>query len=226
MILNEFLFYSRKTGGKTTSHLLSARGGEIFIHALQITRSCLEDPPSISEGPGGRITDYRIPDFAAFIKAHRLLPLKSKPIPEENLHKVRERLYVRSPYFPLTLSTTMVFNLQRNVHWLPNFLRKIAKEDMDKNDELQCQQNIYELYTASTRRELLPFPNLSANRIKGHKKTDQYKLLCTELEVILKGCATTPYHKVILESIQNVRAACGDATVKSETDLARKLLSI
>lgn len=120
----------------------------------------------------------------------------------------------------------MVFNLQRSVHWLPNFLRKITKEDMDKNDELQCQQNIYELYTASTRRELLPFHNISANRIKGHKKTDQYKLLCAELEVILKGCATTPYHKVILESIQNVRAACGDATVKSETDLARKLISI
>ncbi|XP_023306840.2 protein asunder [Lucilia cuprina] len=211
----------RKTGGKTTSHLLSARGGEIFIHALQITRSCLEDPPSISEGPGGRIADYRITDFAAFIKAHRFLPLKSKTKPEENLHKARERLYTRSLYFPLTLSTTMVFNLQRSVHWLPNFLRKLAKEDMDKADEIQCQQNIYELYTASTRREPLPFPNLSANRLKGHKKIDQYKLLCAELEVLIKGCASTPYHKVILENIQNVRAACGDATVKSETDLAR-----
>uniref|UniRef100_T1P9Y3 Protein asunder n=1 Tax=Musca domestica TaxID=7370 RepID=T1P9Y3_MUSDO len=208
----------RKTGGKTTSHLLSARGGEIFIHALQITRSCLEDPPSISEGPGGRITDYRIADFAAFIKAHRLVPLKNKVKPEDNLHIARERLYNRSLYFPLTLSTTIVFNLQRSLAWLPNFLRKIAKEDMDKTDEIQCQQNIYDLYTASTRRELLPFSNLNANRIKGHKKVDQYKLFCAELEVIIKSCASTPYHKKILENIQNVRAACGDATVKSELD--------
>lgn len=211
----------RKSGGKTTSHLLSARGGEIFIHALQITRSCLEDPPSISEGPGGRITDYRIADFAAYIKAHRLIPLKSKPKTEENLHIVRERLSSRSPYFPLTFSTTMVFNLQRYLPWVPNLIRKIAKKEMDKADEIQCQQCIYELYTALTRRELLPFPNLSANRIKGHKKIDQYKLLCSELELIIKDCAKTPYHKAVLESIQRVHASCGDSSVKSETDLTR-----
>ncbi|XP_013102163.1 protein asunder [Stomoxys calcitrans] len=212
----------RKTGGKTTSHLLSARGGEIFIHALQITRSCLEDPPSISEGPGGRITDYRIPDFAALIKSHRLLPLKTKTKPEENLQFARERLYNRSLYFPLTMTTTIVFNLQRSLPWLPNFLRKIAKDDMDKTDEMQCQQNIYELYTAaSTRRELLPFTNMSANRLKGHKKVDQYKLFCAELEVLIKSCAKTPHHKAILESIQNVRAACGDAAIKSELDGTR-----
>lgn len=202
--------------------MLSARGGEIFIHALQITRSCLEDPPSISEGPGGRVTDYRLTDFAAFIKAHRFVPLKSKPKPEENLFKARERIYNRSRYFPLSLSTTMVFNLQRAIHWLPLFLRKIAKEDMDKTDEVQCQQNIYELYTASTRREILPFPNINAQRIKGHKKVDQYKLFCAELEILLKGCTTTPHHKVILESIQNVRAACGDSTVKNENENASK----
>lgn len=159
------MYLSRKTGGKITSHLLSARGGEIFIHALQITRSCLEDPPSISEGPGGRITDYRITDFAAFIKAHRLLPLKMKTKPEENLQIARERLYNRSLYFPLSLSTTIVFNLQRSLPWLPNFLRKIAKEDMDKTDEIQCQQNIYELYNCITRREdILPFANMNVNR--------------------------------------------------------------
>lgn len=41
----------RKTasGGKLTSHLLSAHGGEIFIHTLHVSRSCLEDPPSILE---------------------------------------------------------------------------------------------------------------------------------------------------------------------------------
>ncbi|XP_075146406.1 integrator complex subunit 13 asun [Haematobia irritans] len=210
----------RKTGGKTTSHLLSARGGEIFIHALQITRTCLEDPPSISEGPGGRVTDYRIPDFAAFIKAHRLLPLKSRAKPEENLQIVRERMYNRSLYFPLSFTSTIVYNLQRSLPWLPNFLRKIAKEDMDKSDEVQCQQNIYELYTAASAKRELPFPNMSANRLKGHKKVDQYKLFCAELEVLIKSCSKTPHHKVILENIQNVRAACGDA-IKTETDTAR-----
>lgn len=49
----------RKTGGKLTSHLLSAHGGEIFIHSLNISRSVLEDSPSISEGVGGKIVNYR-----------------------------------------------------------------------------------------------------------------------------------------------------------------------
>lgn len=50
----------RKAGGKMISHLLAAHGGEIFIHTLVTARSVLEDPPSISEGCGGRVTDYRI----------------------------------------------------------------------------------------------------------------------------------------------------------------------
>jgi hypothetical protein len=50
----------RRSGGKVMSHLLAAHGGEIFIHTLATSRSVLEDPPSISEGCGGRVTDYRI----------------------------------------------------------------------------------------------------------------------------------------------------------------------
>jgi ribosomal protein S8 len=49
----------RKTGGKITSHLLSAHGGEIFIHSLNTSRSVLEDSPSISEGVGGKVVNYR-----------------------------------------------------------------------------------------------------------------------------------------------------------------------
>ena len=47
------------SGGRTTSHMLAAHGGEIFLHSLLIGRSVIEDPPSISEGSGGRVTDYR-----------------------------------------------------------------------------------------------------------------------------------------------------------------------
>lgn len=49
----------RKSGGKITSHLLSAHGGEIFIHSLNTSRNVLEDSPSISEGVGGKIVNYR-----------------------------------------------------------------------------------------------------------------------------------------------------------------------
>ena len=50
----------KRTGNtKIISHMLTSHGGEIFIHTLSCCRSTLEDPPSISEGPGGRVTDYR-----------------------------------------------------------------------------------------------------------------------------------------------------------------------
>ena len=38
------------------SHMLTSHGGEIFIHTLNIARSVLEDPPSISEGTYSGVT--------------------------------------------------------------------------------------------------------------------------------------------------------------------------
>lgn len=50
----------RRNGSKSLSHLLAAHSGQIYMHSLSIGRSLHEDPPSISEGAGGRVTDYRI----------------------------------------------------------------------------------------------------------------------------------------------------------------------
>jgi len=50
----------RRSSTRVISHMLTSHGGEIYIHALVTSRSILEDSPSISEGTGGRLTDYRI----------------------------------------------------------------------------------------------------------------------------------------------------------------------
>ena len=67
----------RVGGGKTMSHMLTSHGGEIFIHTLSTTRSLLDDPPAISDSPGGRVTDYRINDLKESIAANRLAPYYS-----------------------------------------------------------------------------------------------------------------------------------------------------
>lgn len=105
----------RKSGGKITSHLLSAHGGEIFIHTLNVARSCLEDPPSVSEGVGGKVWDYRITDFGALMQINRLVPLKQIPErnPDTNLFKMRSRISRYSKYFPLTLGTTVLYNIRQ-----------------------------------------------------------------------------------------------------------------
>jgi len=41
--------------------MLTPHGTEMWMHVIETARNVLEDPPSISEGVGGRVTDYRIP---------------------------------------------------------------------------------------------------------------------------------------------------------------------
>lgn len=147
----------RKTGSKTTSHMLSARGGEIFVHSLSIARSSMDEAPSISDGPGGRVAEYRIPELGQFLKMSRMVPLKSKP---KGKCTPGEHLWRRLPrYFPRTTNVTILFNLQRQLNWLPHFLHLLVKEDMDKQEEVRCQQQIHELYKSASRGDILPLPN-------------------------------------------------------------------
>lgn len=109
------LLCCRKTGGKLTSHLLSAHGGEIFIHTLQVSRCCLDDLPSILEGAGGKVTDYRITDFASLIQRHKLLPLKTNIEcgPDHNMQKARTTLAKNTKYWPITFSNTIIYNVRQ-----------------------------------------------------------------------------------------------------------------
>lgn len=149
----------RKSGGKITSHLLSAHGGEIFIHSLNVSRSVLEDLPSISEGVGGRVTDYRITDFASQIKLSKLVPLKqnSDRYPDESLGKARTRYYRKTRYWPLTLGNTVLYNVRQFVEPI---LTLIQKDEMTDEEVLQCKQQCFNLVALETRHETLSLPNM------------------------------------------------------------------
>ena len=104
----------RRSGTKILSHMLTSHGGEIFIHTLNISRSVLEEPPSISEGPGGRVTDYRVPDFGTIMKKNRMAPyfgeVKAKEVqPIENM---RNRLARYTKSSPMVISATTIFNME------------------------------------------------------------------------------------------------------------------
>lgn len=109
------VFFLRETGGKITSHMLSAHGGEIFIHTLHTSRSCLEDLPSVLESPSGKVTDYRINDYASIIHNFKLIPLKQYPdrLPDRNLARLRAKFGKNTKYFPLTASSTIVYNIRQ-----------------------------------------------------------------------------------------------------------------
>lgn len=95
--------------------MLSAHGGEIFIHTLQISRTCLEDLPSVLESNSGKVTDYRIDEFASINRNFKLIPLKPQPdrVPDRNLSRLRAKLARCTKYVPLTAGTTIVYNIRQ-----------------------------------------------------------------------------------------------------------------
>lgn len=60
-------------------------------------------------------------------------------------------------------------------------------------------------------------------RLKGTKKDDQYKLLWSELEVLIQSSGDTPQHKAILQCLQECRSKGVEPAAKSDSESSRKL---
>merc|ERR1712223_93042 len=204
----------RRSGTKILSHMLTSHGGEIFIHTLNISRSVLEDPPSISEGPGGRVTDYRIPDFGVIMKSNRLPPFygEVQDNPQQPLEKMRNRLTRHTKCQTMIISATTIFNMEA----LEPLQKMLVQEELTEDNLAECRKIIYSLLSMEHRGDVLPVP-ISVNGGKGKtmKKDDQYKLMLGELEkFIAVHCRTDKHHKVLdclLES-RNKSAASGPST--------------
>ncbi|KAF8766812.1 integrator complex subunit 13-like isoform X1 [Argiope bruennichi] len=192
----------RKSGSKVLSHMLASHGGEIFIHTLGTGRSILEDPPSISEGCGGRVTDYRINDFGDFMKQNRLVPHYPKKerieIPIEAAKKKLTRL---TQYWPLVFSHTTIFN---NASQIGPLLQLITKETLDTNDVTECKKSIYNLVSSENKGLPLNVPTTST-RGKGPKREEHYRLAWNELEAFVRCHCTTAEHQSVLECLLECR---------------------
>ncbi|XP_046991283.1 integrator complex subunit 13 isoform X2 [Schistocerca americana] len=194
----------RKTGGKIISHLLAAHGGEIFVHTLVTARSVLEDPPSISEGCGGRVTDYRITDFGVLMQNNKLIPLKRKydeTEPETPLDKMRARLDRHTKYWPITISSTLIFNLRMYIDPLPQLM---VKEELTNEEVVQCKQVIYNLIGLESKHENLQTPNMG-QRGKGPKREEQYRIMWNELETFLRAHCRSEQHSRVLNCLLECR---------------------
>ncbi|TMS02676.1 Integrator complex subunit 13 [Larimichthys crocea] len=190
----------RKSGSKVISHMLSSHGGEIFLHVLNSNRSTLEDPPSISEGCGGRVTDYRITDFGEFMRENRLTPVsESSHDPSGKLpaERAKAQLERHTRYWPMIISQTTIFNMQAVVP-LANL---IVKETLTEEDVLTCQKTVYNLVDMERKNDPLPISTVGS-RGKGPKRDEQYRIMWNELETLVKTHAgDTDRHQKVLECI-------------------------
>lgn len=202
----------RRVGTKGMSHMLTSYGGEIFIQTLNTGRSVLEDPPAISEGVGGRVTDYRINDFGLLMQQNRLVPLKRRYLSEKlangnkdidlPLEKAKKRLEKFTKYWPLTMSSNMIFNHKQLTEPL---ISNMLKDELTQEEILQCKQCIYNLISMEAKNEPLPSISSSLHRGKGPKREEQYRALWTELESFIKLHNYSNDHSEIISCLVECR---------------------
>ncbi|XP_054271136.1 integrator complex subunit 13 [Macrosteles quadrilineatus] len=193
----------RRGGGKVMSHLLAAHGGEIFIHSLGTGRSILEDPPSISEGCGGRVTDYRITDFGIFMQQNKLIPVKKKDKGSAMSPNamVKSRLENLTKFWPITISSTCIFNFKQYTEPL---LSLMVKDTLTEEEVVQCKQGIYSLIGLEAKHEPLQAPTVG-QRGKGPKREEQYRQMWAELETFLRAYTQTEQHTRVLQCLLECR---------------------
>ncbi|KAA0721086.1 Integrator complex subunit 13 [Triplophysa tibetana] len=195
----------RKSGSKVISHMLSSHGGEIFLHVLNSTRSTLEDPPSISEGCGGRVTDYRITDFGEFMRENRLTPFPDETVDtlgRTPIERAKYQLERHTRYWPMIISQTTIFNMQAVVP-LANL---IVKDTLTDEDVLTCQKTVYNLVDMERKSDPLPISTVGS-RGKGPKRDEQYRIMWNELETLVKThVGNSERHQRVLECITACRS--------------------
>ncbi|XP_064633447.1 integrator complex subunit 13-like [Lineus longissimus] len=199
----------RKTGIKVMSHMLASHGGEIYIHVLSTSRSILEEPPSISEGCGGRVTDYRITDFGEFMRENRLAPAidvdeETDELPMKRAMGQIERML---RVWPMTIGDSIIFNMLSHLDPLPSL---IVKEKLDEEEVLDCKKAIFHLVEMESRNEALPV-TMTGSRGKGPKREEQYRQMWSEMETLVRAHVdASPNHERVLECLLLCRKQDGE----------------
>lgn len=201
---------------KVMSHMLAAHAGDIYIHTLLTARTVLEDPPSISEGQGGKVTDYRITDFAQLIRANLLAP--SGP---NGLEQSRAQLEKHTKHWPITISQTTLFSMGGITEPLT---RNIVQKELTEDQVMECKQVIFSLLNLQVKGESL---NTSHARTKGLKKEDQYRAMWNELEHFLKQHNCSENHQKVFECFLhcNSKEASPNSTAENSNSSSGRSIS-
>ncbi|XP_002130469.2 integrator complex subunit 13-like [Ciona intestinalis] len=190
---------SGSSGSKNT-HMISCCGSDIFLHALDVYRVPFEDPPSISDGPGGRVTDYRINDFTEIAKKAELLPIghRLKSVGNEPINLSMKLLDRMSKQWPLVFSKTIVYNMKQ----AEPLLQVITKEIISDDEVVNCQRVIYHLISMEKDGTALPVSGSTTRGPNKHKREEQYKSMWNELEGLLRLHSTiSTNHKQVLDCL-------------------------
>ncbi|CAG9786245.1 unnamed protein product [Diatraea saccharalis] len=189
----------RKGGGRSASHVLAAQGGELWIGALG-GRTTYDDPPALSEGAGGRVTDYRIKEFGALMQQNRLGPLRGTGANA----RARARLQRHTTYWPLTISSTLIFNLGSVMEPLT---RLVVQESLTDEEVDTCRGVLLSLLGMESRHEF-PTAQLPSN-MRGKssgRREELWRQVWGELEALIRAHSASPAHRALLRVLLECRA--------------------
>ncbi|CAD5122089.1 DgyrCDS10539 [Dimorphilus gyrociliatus] len=174
---------------------LAAHSGVIYIHS---TCKC-PDIPGISEGAGGRLTDYRIHDFGEFMMGSRLVPESE----QTGLKKSLEYMDRCLRYWPLTQSESLLAHQSINQYINP-LQALLSKANLTPDVNANCFRLITQLFQLESSNELIPQGVVA----KG-KREEQIKQFWCQFEKMLRCYSSiSENHKSLLDKFLSVKGNC------------------
>lgn len=85
----------------------------------------------------------------------------------------------------------------------------ITKDRITDEEVLKCKQVIYNLISHEANHESLHPPNVG-QRLKGHKREEQYKIMWGELETFLKSNLHSENHRSVYGCLLECHKGCLD----------------
>lgn len=198
----------KSKSNRMTTHILASHNGELYIHSLATAQQRLNigDPPSIVDGLGGKVNDYRLNDFVEFMNLNTICKLPSS---DDSLKKSLEIIKRQTLYWPLTLGHTILLNVPK---MLGNMLKITQKESLTEADVDECKKIIDDIAKFEKDGQALPSVSVvelikSINtKSSGYRLEQLYKLLWNELEYFLRVHSASQEHETILEHLIERRA--------------------
>ncbi len=118
----------------------------------------------------------RIPDFGELMKENKLVSYLESVGSTTPVERATNRMERWTQYWPMTISSTIVFNM--GVH-MEALTKLIVSEELTDDQVIECKKVIYNLLAMETRNEPLP-PTCSGHRdrgAKGNRREEQYRIL-------------------------------------------------
>ena len=125
------------------------------------------------------------------MKENKLVSYLESVGPITPVERATSRMERWTQYWPLTISSTIVFNM--GVH-MEALTKLIVNDELTDDQVLECKKVIYNLLAMETRNEPLP-PTCSGHRdrgAKGNRREEQYRILFkVETELVMYSTLCT-----------------------------------